>query len=96
MTGSFTGSLCRLGREWVCALFESALGFGLSNAQMLEALLEGGDLAEPAFVLGLDKALLGVLSHLVNAAELGRIHAQETTSGAGMFMNFPGILACCG
>jgi hypothetical protein len=32
MTGSFTGSLCRLGCEWVCALLESALRFGLSRA----------------------------------------------------------------
>ena len=51
---------------------------------MLQALFEGGDLSEPPFVLGLDKALLGVLGHLVDAAKLRRINAEEPASRAGV------------
>jgi hypothetical protein len=87
MTGSFTGSLCRLGRERVCALAKPALCFGLACAQVLQALFEGRNLTEPPSVLGLDEALLGVLGHLVDTAELRRIHSQEPASRAGVLMH---------
>jgi hypothetical protein len=54
---------------------------------VLQTLFEGGDLSEPPFVLGLDKALLGVLRHLVDAAKLGRIDAQKSASGAGVLVD---------
>ena len=54
---------------------------------MLEAFFEGGDLAEPCLVLRLDEALLGVLGHLVDAAELGGIDAQESASGASVLVH---------
>ena len=87
MTGSFIASLSRLLGERVRALRKSALCLGLSRAQVLEAFFEGGDLAEPCSVFGLDEALLGVLGHFVDAAELGGIHAQEPASGAGVFVH---------
>jgi len=87
MTGSFTGSLCRFGGQWVHALRKSALCLGLSRTQVLQALLEGGDLAEPCAFFRFDEALLGVAGHLVDAAGLGRIDAQEPTPGARMFMD---------
>ena len=54
---------------------------------MLQALFEGGDLSEPPFVLGFDEALFGVLGHLVDAAKLRWIHAQEPAARAGVLVH---------
>jgi hypothetical protein len=63
------------------------LGLGLADAQMLDAFFEGGDLAEPCSVLCFDEALLGVLGHLVDAAQLGGVDAQEPASGTRVFVD---------
>ena len=54
---------------------------------MLQTLFEGGDLSEPPFVLGFEEALFGVLGHLVDAAELRWIHAQEPAACAGVLVH---------
>lgn len=54
---------------------------------MFNALFEGGDLAEPCPILRLDEALFGVFSHLVDAAQLGGVDAQEPASRARVLMN---------
>jgi hypothetical protein len=54
---------------------------------VLQALFEGGDLSEPPFVLGFEEALFGVLGHLVDAAELRWIHAQEPAARAGVLVH---------
>ena len=54
---------------------------------MLDAFFQRGDLAEPRSVLRLDEALLGVVGHLVDAAQLGGVDAQEPASGAGVFVH---------
>lgn len=54
---------------------------------MFEAFLECGHFTEPALVVRLAKAILGVLRHLLDSVELGRIDPQEPASGAGMLMD---------
>ena len=80
MTGSFTVSLWSLVRERVGPVRKLLPSFGLSNTQMLDAFLQRGDLAEPRSVLRLCEALLGVLGHLVDAAQLSRVNAQKPAS----------------
>ena len=84
MTGSFITSLWRVDAERVHAVRLAALGLGLTRAQVLQTLLERGDLTEPTSIFGLDEALLGVLGHLVDAAKLRRIHTQEPASRADL------------
>ncbi len=83
MTGNFISSFSRVGGERIRPLRKSALSFGLSRTQVFQALLQRGDFAQPPPFVRLDQALLGVLSHLVDAAELGRIDSQKSASGAG-------------
>ena len=54
---------------------------------MLDALFKGGDLAEPRSVLRLDESLLGIVGHLVDAAQLGGVDAQKSAAGAGVFVH---------
>lgn len=58
ITGSFIGSLSLVVGERVLAQLEAALGFGSTEPQMLEALLEDCDLAEPRLWFRFAQALL--------------------------------------
>jgi hypothetical protein len=48
-----------------------------------EALLEGGDFAEPDVVARLCQAGFGVGGHLLKATELGGVDSEEASAGAG-------------
>jgi hypothetical protein len=61
-----------------------------------EADLEAFDLAEPAFAFGFADAGKQVVADLLQADSLRWVWSQERTSDTRVFMNFPGILLCCG
>ena len=69
--------------ERVGPVLDAPLRLGLSLPEVLEALFKGCDFTEPVVFPSFEKALFGVVGHLVDAAELCGVDAQEAAARAG-------------
>lgn len=68
------------------------MGLGASDPKMHQAFLQGGDLAEPGLVASFGQPCFGVVGHLLDAAELGGVDAQEPAAAARVFVDAGGAV----
>jgi hypothetical protein len=85
ITGSFISSFMRLAGERVRAVREALLGFGLSRTQVLQALLQRGDLTKPPSVLRFDEALLRILGSSCRCGRAGPDPRARTGAGCRLY-----------